>query len=253
MGTSDSPFVSVEMETVIRIKNIVKRYPGDIKAISNLTLNVQKGIFGLLGPNGSGKTTLIQILTGVIGPTSGSVEILGYDLKKQLSFIKRDIGYLPEYPGMYEDMTGMSFLRYMGRLSGLNKKEARNSAKRSLKEADLEKWEDVKIRKYSAGMKQRIAFAQSLLNDPQIVFLDEPTKGLDPMERQKVLSRIEKIGEQGKTVFLSSHILVEIERVAGCIAIISTGRVLFQGSSEEVKREGGLSSLYGEVLIGEGL
>lgn len=242
----------MKMETVIKIKNIVKIYPGDVKAISHLTLNIRQGIFGLLGPNGSGKTTLIKILTGVIRPTSGSIDILGYDLKKELSFIKRDIGYLPEYPGMYEDMTGMSFLHYMGRLSGLSKKEARNTAKRSLKEADLEKWEDVKIRKYSAGMKQRIAFAQSVLNDPQIVFLDEPTKGLDPMERQKVLSRIEKIGEQGKTVFLSSHILVEIERVAGRIAIISTGRVLFQGSSEEVKGEGGLSSLYGKVLIGEG-
>ncbi len=241
------------METVIKIKNIVKIYPGDIKAISHLTLNIQKGIFGLLGPNGSGKTTLMQILTGVIKPTSGSVEILGYDLKKQLSLIKRDIGYLPECPGMYEDMTGLSFLQYMGRLSGLSKKEARDNAKSLLKEADLEKWENVKIRKYSAGMKQRMAFAQSLLNDPQIVFLDEPTKGLDPLERQKVLNKIERIGEQGKTVFLSSHILVEIEQVAGCIAIISTGRVLFQGVAEEVKAQRGLSSVYRKVLIGQRL
>lgn len=237
----------------MKIKNIVKIYPGDIKAISHLTLNIRKGVFGLLGPNGSGKTTLIQILAGVIKPTSGSVEILGYDLKKELSLIKRYIGYLPEYPGMYEDMTGLSFLQYMGRLSGLGKKEARDNAKSLLKEADLERWENVKIRKYSAGTKQRMAFAQSLLNDPQVIFLDEPTKGLDPIERQKVLNKIEKIGEQGKTVFLSSHILVEIEQVAGYIAIINMGRVLFQGVAEEVKREGGLSSLYGRLLIGEGL
>ncbi len=241
------------METVIKIKDIVKIYPGDIKAISHLTLNIQKGIFGLLGPNGSGKTTLMQILTGVIKPTSGSVEILGYDLKKELSLIKRDIGYLPEYPGMYEDMTGLSFLRYMGRLSGLSKKEARDNAKSLLKEADLEKWENVKIRKYSAGMKQRMAFAQSLLNDPRIVFLDEPTKGLDPLERQKVLNKIERIGEQGKTVFLSSHILVEIEQVAGYIAIIDAGRVLFQGVAEEVEAQRGLSSVYRKVLIGQRL
>jgi ABC-2 type transport system ATP-binding protein len=241
------------METVIKIKDIVKIYPGDIKAISHLTLNIQKGIFGLLGPNGSGKTTLMQILTGVIKPTSGSVEILGYDLKKQLRLVKRDIGYLPEYPGMYEDMTGLSFLQYMGRLSGLSKKEARDNAKSLLKEADLEKWENVKIRKYSAGMKQRMAFAQSLLNDPQIVFLDEPTKGLDPLERQKVLNKIERIREQGKTVFLSSHILVEIEQVAGYIAIIDAGRVLFQGVAEEVKAQRGLSSVYRKVLIGQRL
>lgn len=100
-------------------------------------------------------------------------------------------------------------------------------------------------------MKQKIAFAQSLLNDPQVVFLDEPTKGLDPLERQKVLHRIKEMGKQGKTVFLSSHILVEIEQVAGCIAVISNGRLLFQGIREEVKRQGGLSSLYRKVLIEE--
>lgn len=240
------------MEIVIKIKNLTKIYPGNIKAISNLTLSVPKGIFGLLGPNGSGKTTLIQILTGVIMPTRGSVDILKYDLKKQLSFIKRNIGYLPEYSGMYEDMTGMSFLRYMGRLSRLSKKEAEDSAKKLLREVSLEKWENIKIRKYSAGMKQKIAFAQSLLNDPQVVFLDEPTKGLDPLERQKVLHRIKEIGKQGKTVFLSSHILVEIEQMAGCIAVMSNGRLLFQGMRKEVERQGGLSSLYRKVLIGKG-
>ena len=107
------------MEPVIKIRNLTKIYPGNIKAISDLTLSLESGIFGLLGPNGSGKTTLIQILTGVIRPTSGMVEILGYNLRKNLSFIKRNIGYLPEYPGVYEDMKGFSFLHYMGRLSGL--------------------------------------------------------------------------------------------------------------------------------------
>ncbi|GAI61845.1 unnamed protein product, partial [marine sediment metagenome] len=145
---------------------------------------------------------------------------------------------------------GLKFLQYMGRLSGLSKKEAQDNAKRLLKEVDLQKWESTKIRRYSAGMKQRIAFAQSLLNNPQIIFLDEPTKGLDPLERQKVLNKIKKIEEQGKTVFLSSHILVEIEKVAGCIAIISNGKLLFQGMIEEIKKKGGLSSVYRKVLIG---
>ena len=217
----------MKMETVIKIQDLTKIYPGNIKAISHLTLNIQRGIFGLLGPNGSGKTTLIKILTAVIRPTSGSIDILGYDLKKELSFIKRDIGYLPEYPGMYEDMTGMSFLQYMGRLSGLSKKEAQDSAKKLLKEVGLEKWRNTKIRQYSAGMKQRIAFAQSLLNDPQIIFLDEPTKNLDPLERQNVLNRIKRVGKQGKTVFLSTHLLVEIEQVANYVAIIDNGNPLF--------------------------
>ncbi|MQY59567.1 MAG: ATP-binding cassette domain-containing protein [Clostridia bacterium] len=207
-------------------------------------------MFGLLGPNGSGKTTLIQILTGVIRPSCGSVQILGYDLKKEMKLIKKNLGYLPEHPGLYEDMRGLKFLQYMGRLSGLSKKEAQDNAKRLLKEVDLQKWESTKIRRYSAGMKQRIAFAQSLLNNPQIIFLDEPTKGLDPLERQKVLNKIKKIKEQGKTVFLSSHILVEIEKVAGCIAIISNGKLLFQGMIEEIKKKGGLSSVYRKVLIG---
>jgi len=239
------------MEDVIKIKELTKIYPNNIKAISQLTLSIQKGIFGLLGPNGSGKTTLIQILTGVTRATFGSVQILGYNLKNELRLIKRNIGYLPEYPGMYQDVTGVSFLRYMGRLSGLNKKEAQDNAKRLLREVDLQKWENTKIRRYSAGMKQRIAFAQSLLNNPQIIFLDEPTKGLDPLERQKVLNKIKKIEEQGKTVFLSSHILVEIEKVAGCIAIISNGKLLFQGMTEEIKKKGGLSSVYQKVLIGQ--
>lgn len=239
------------METVIKIQNLTKIYPGDVKAISHLTLNIRQGIFGLLGPNGSGKTTLIKILTAVIRPTSGSVKILGCDLKKESNFIKRNIGYLPECLGLYEDMIGIAFLRYMGRLSGLSKKEAQGNAKRLLREIDLQKWENTKIRRYSAGMKQRIAFAQSLLNNPQIIFLDEPTKGLDPLERQEVLNKIKKIEEQGKTVFLSSHILVEIEKVAGCIAIINNGKLLFQGTTEEIKKKGGLSSVYQEALIGQ--
>ncbi len=239
------------METVIKIRKISKVYPANIRALSHLTLNVPRGIFGLLGPNGSGKTTLIQILTGVIRPSCGSVQILGYDLKKEMQLVKKILGYLPEHPGLYEDMRGLDFLRYMGRLSGLSKKEAQGNAKRLLREVDLQKWENTKIRRYSAGMKQRIAFAQSLLNNPQIIFLDEPTKGLDPLERQNVLNKIKKIEEQGKTVFLSSHILVEIEKVAGCIAIINNGKLLFQGMTEEIKKKGGLSSVYQEVLIGQ--
>lgn len=241
------------METVIKIKNLAKVYLDNIKAISCLNLNVLKGIFGLLGPNGSGKTTLIQILTGVIKPTSGSVEILGYNLKKESNFIKKSIGYLPEYPGVYEDMRSLGFLQYMGRLSGLSKKKAKDNAKKLLREVELEKWKDIKIRKYSAGMKQKLAFAQSLLNNPQIVFLDEPTKGLDPIERQKVLNKIKIIGESGKTVFLSSHLLVEIEQVANFIAILSNGKLLFQASTEEIKRKGGLSLVYRKALIGKGV
>jgi len=233
----------------IKIKNLIKIYPGNIKAISDLTLNIQKGIFGLLGPNGSGKTTLMQILTGVIKPTSGSVEILGYNLKKEMSLIKKNIGYLPEYPGLYEDMRGFNFLQYMGRLSGLDKKEAQNNAKKLLEEVNLEKWASIKIRKYSAGMKQRLAFTQSLLNNPQIIFLDEPTKSLDPLERQKILNKIKKIGESGKTVFLSTHLLVEIEQVANCIAIINNGKLLFQELSREIKKQGGLSIIYQKVLV----
>jgi len=241
------------MENVIKIKKLTKVYPRNIKALSQLTLNIQKGIFGLLGPNGSGKTTLMQILTGVTRATFGSVQILGYNLKNELRLIKKNIGYLPEAPGMYQDMTGVSFLQYMGKLSGLNKKGANDTAKRFLKEVSLEKWKNMKIKKYSAGMKQRLAFAQSLLNNPAIIFLDEPTKSLDPLERQKVLNKIQTIGQEGKTVFLSSHLLIEIEQVADCVAIISNGELLFKGITDEIKKQGGLSSLYRKVLMGEKL
>ena len=239
------------METVIEIEELTKVYPRDVTALSNLTLDIPKGVYGLLGPNGSGKTTLIQILAGVVKPTHGSVKILGYDLNKESNLFKRKIGYLPEHLGMYEDMRGLDFLNYMGRLSGLGPKNARLSSRKSLSEVGLSEWGNVRIRSYSGGMKQRLAFAQSVLNNPCIIFLDEPTKSLDPIERHRVLSAIIAMGKQGRTVFLSSHLLVEIEQVADYIAILNNGNLVYQASIEDIREQGLLSDVYRKILIAE--
>lgn len=236
--------------TVIEIRNVTKTYANRVSAISRLSLDVPKGIiFGLLGPNGSGKTTLIEILVGLVKPTSGKVWILGNEPWGNSNTVKKYIGYLPENPGMYENMSGLRFLSYMGQLSGLNGSQAKKKAEELLAWVGLENWKDFKIRSYSAGMKQRLAFIHSLLNDPEVLFLDEPTVGLDPVAREKILEKIKEMAEKGTTVFMATQLLIEIERIADYFAIIDNGQLIRKGSMKEFARERNLLSAYRDALI----
>lgn len=242
----------MKMETVIKIQDLTKIYPGNVKAISHLTLNIQRGILALLGPNGSGKSTLMKTLIGAIRPTSGKVRILGKDLGDIGSEDKKNIGYQPENPGLYQDLTGKEFLEYMGRLTGLTARKAKNKTEEMLGWAGLERWKSSKIRTYSSGMRQKLAFVQSLMSDPKILLLDEPTKGLDPVAREEMLRMIKQMACSGKTVILATHLLAEAEYVADRIAIIDRGGLLLEGEVKELTKERNLFSIYKDALIRKG-
>lgn len=239
-------------ELTIEIENLTKVYSNGLTAISSLTLSIDEGILALLGPNGSGKSTLMKILVGAIRPTSGKVRILGKNLGHIRSEDKKNIGYQPENPGLYQDLTGKEFLEYMGRLTGLTARKVKNKTEEMLEWTGLERWKSSKIRTYSSGMRQKLAFVQSLMSDPKILLLDEPTKGLDPVAREEILGMIKQMACSGKTVVLATHLLAEVEYVASRIAIIDRGRLLLEGDLQELTKERDLFSIYKDALIRKG-
>lgn len=226
------------MDCAIDIEGLTKTYPNGFTAISNLTLKIPRGIFGFLGPNGAGKSTTIGILVGTMKPTSGRASILGHDIIKDSLEARKVIGYLPERIGVYDDMPGHGFLCYMGELCGLSSGKASERAKELLEWVGLARWAHSPISTYSAGMRQRIGLAQALINDPEVIFLDEPTANLDPLGRADFAEKVKELAQQGKTLFVSSHIIPEVEQIAEWVAIIDQGKVVVQGSVEELTQPG---------------
>lgn len=220
----------------VEIEGLTKTYPNGFTAVSGLTLNIPKGVFVLLGPNGAGKTTTVEILVGAIKPTSGTARILGHDILNDAIEARRRIGYLPENPAAYDEMSAARFLIYMGKLSGLSSSEASTKAEELLRWVGLEDWKSSPIGHYSAGMRQRLGVAQSLVNDPEVVFLDEPTARLDSLAKQDMVERLKQLGREGKCVFFSSQTLSEVESMADQVAVISNGKLVLQGSVEELTR-----------------
>lgn len=193
-------------------------------ALQNLDLSVEEGeIFGLLGPNGAGKTTTLKILMGIIFPTRGKAKILGRTLGDK--WAKARLGFLPENPYFYDYLTGREFLRYYGQLYGIPRRERSERAERLLHRVGLKDAADVPLKGYSKGMLQRAGLAQALLNDPQVVFLDEPQSGLDPLGRKDIRDIILQLREEGKTVFFSSHILADAEMVCDRVGILYGGEL----------------------------
>ena len=221
-------------EYVIEIEGLSKTYPNKFTAVSGLTLKVPKGVFGFLGPNGAGKTTTIEILVGAMKPSSGTARVMGHDIVRDSLAVRRLIGYLPERPGFYDEMSGRRFLRYMGELSALDGRQASLRATELLDWVGLGGWADSPIARYSAGMKQRLGLAQSLINDPELLILDEPTANLDPLGRADFIVKVKELARQGKTIFVSTHIIPEMEQMADYVAIIAGGRLLVQGGIEEL-------------------
>ena len=221
-------------EYVIEIEGLSKTYANKFTAVSDLTLKVPKGVFGLLGPNGAGKTTTIQILVGAMRPSAGTARILGRDILRDSLAARKLVGYLPERPGFYDEMSGRRFLGYMGELSGLSNREVSSRATELLEWASLKRWGDSPIAQYSAGMKQRLGLAQSLINDPRLLFLDEPTAHLDPLGRADFINKVRELAGQGKTIVISTHIIPEMEQVADHVAIITQGKLVVEGSIKEL-------------------
>jgi len=193
-------------------------------ALKDLSLAVEQGeIFGLLGPNGAGKTTTLKILMGIIFPTRGSARILGRPLGDK--WAKARLGFLPENPYFYDYLTGREFLKYYGQLYGIARQERARRAEALLERVGLRDAATLPLKGYSKGMLQRIGLAQALLNDPQIVILDEPQSGLDPLGRKEIRDLILQLREEGKTVFFSSHILSDAEIVCDRVAILYGGEL----------------------------
>lgn len=221
----------------LETENLTKHFNrGKITALEDVTLSVDEGlIFGLLGPNGAGKTTLIKIVLGILFPTSGSASLLERPINDIKA--KERVGYLPENHRYPDFLKGGEVLDYFAQLSAVGQDRRSRNKSELLKLVDLEKWENTKIRKYSKGMQQRLGLAQAMMNEPDILFLDEPTDGVDPIGRKDIRDILLHFKEEGKTIFLNSHLLSEVEMICDEVAILDKGRLIRRGTVEELTSE----------------
>lgn len=223
------------MSAVIETHNLSKRYR-DLIAVSDLNLRVEQGtIFGFLGPNGAGKTTTILMLLGLTEPTSGQASVSGFDPTQQPLEVKKRVGYLPENPGFYEDLSAWENLLYIARLNRIPEEEAHHRITGLLQQVGLTDAGHRPVREFSRGMKQRLGIAEVLVKDPQVLVLDEPTLGLDPDGAVRVLELITRLSrERGLTVLLSSHLLHQVQQICRQIGIIVKGKMIVQGEVDKL-------------------
>lgn len=222
-----------EAFTVIEINNLVKKY-GDHVAVDDLSLTVEPGkIYGFLGPNGAGKSTTMNIITGYLGATSGEVKINGHVIFKEPEEAKKSIGYLPEIPPLYVDMTVREYLDFVAELKKLEKSLRKRYVEEAMETTGITDVANRMIRNLSKGYRQRVGFAQAILGYPEIIILDEPTVGLDPKQIIEIRELIRKLGEK-HTVILSSHILTEISAVCDHVFIISKGKLVASDATENL-------------------
>ena len=224
---------------IITTNGLTKKF-GNLVAVNGLQLEVQRGdVFGFLGPNGSGKTTTIRMLLGLLRPTAGTIRIFGMETSAHLQEILPRIGAIIEAPVYYSYLSGIDNLRVIAWNSGLTRGSATNRRIEEILElVDLTAQAKDAVRKYSLGMKQRLAIGMALLTDPELILLDEPTNGLDPMGVHEMRQMILRLKESGKTVILSSHILYEVQQVCNRVAILQKGRMVGQGAVRELLRQG---------------
>lgn len=212
---------------LISTRALTKRYPGGVTALDGLSVEIDEGIVGLVGANGAGKSTLLKILLGLIPATDGEATVFDLDTARDGPQIRALVGYMPEHDCLPPDVSGTEFVAHMARVSGLPAGAARERTADVLRHVGLYEERYRAIGGYSTGMKQRVKLAQALVHDPRVLFLDEPTNGLDPAGRDEMLSLIERIGRDfGITVVVASHLLGEIERVASWLVAIDAGRLL---------------------------
>ena len=222
---------------MIELKDLTKKYV-DFPAVSNLNLLIQKGeIFGFIGPNGAGKTTTIKMIGGVLEPTSGSVIIAGISMKDHPEKAKGKIGFIPDRPYLYEKLTGMEFLKFVADLYGVDSNIFSNKAEQHLKMFSLLDWSNELIESYSHGMKQRLIMAAALLHDPEVIIVDEPMVGLDPVAIMMVKDLFRNLAKQGVTVFMSTHTLKIAEDICDRIGVIHKGHLIAIGTTEDLQRK----------------
>jgi len=222
------------LEAVV-CQGLTKRY-GDVAAVDNLDLTVEEGvIFGFLGPNGAGKTTTVKMLVGLSHPTGGKALVAGEEVGGNNVPLRSKIGYLPEEPAFYTWMTGRDYLDFVGRTFGLSRGETKQRSQELLEMVDLKGAGGRRIGGYSRGMRQRLGIAQALMNRPSVLFLDEPSSALDPMGRVEILDILRRLKAQATTVFLSSHILSDVERVSDVVGIIDKGKLVVKSPVDELR------------------
>lgn len=222
----------------VEVSNLTKIYESPYKkrrvtALKDFDLKVSEGtVFGLLGPNGAGKTTLVKILLGIVFQTLGSAKVLGQNISNYE--VRKQIGYLPENHKFPPYLNGEDVLRYVGRLSGVSKQKIDQRAGELLALVKMEKWRKTKVKKYSKGMMQRLGLAQALINDPTLLFLDEPTDGVDPIGRKEIRDILVRLKNEGKTIFINSHLLSEVELISDRVAILNKGELIREGTVEDL-------------------
>lgn len=219
----------------LTLQNITKKYDR-VLVLNDISLTLKPGIYGLLGANGAGKTTLFRIICRLMEPTHGSIKFNGKNVNQQAEAYRTNLGFLPQDFSYYPDFTGMRFMLYIAALKGLNNTVAKKRSLELLKQVGLEEMKDIKIRKYSGGMKQRLGIAQAMLNNPQILILDEPTVGLDPKERVKFRKLISSFANN-KIVILSTHIVADVEYIADEIIVLKKGMILNKGTTDILLKE----------------
>ena len=247
MLMSDS---SIEVDSLSKIYRRGLIRPRRFAALTEVSFSVPRGtIFGLLGPNGAGKTTLIKILLGIVRRTHGTARMLGFTAGHRSG--RRQVGYLPENLRIPRHHTARTAVDYYGSLSGLPRFSVRQRRTELLEAVGLKKWMNEPVRSFSKGMIQRLGLAQAMLHDPELLILDEPTDGLDPVGRREVRDILLELKQRGKTVFLNSHLLQEVETVCDEVAILDHGRLRFNGSIDEITRQSGADTIEFELVAPE--
>jgi len=212
----------------------VTRWYGQVIGVNSVTCAVQPGVTGLLGLNGAGKSTLFKLMAGQLKPSKGRVLLMGQDLASNPG-LYRWIGFCPEQDALYENMTGREMLVYLLQLHGFSFREARTRAAQALDRTHLTADADRPVGGYSKGMRQKIKLAQAMAHDPEVIFLDEPFNGMDPVSRSESMALIRELGDEGKCVLVSSHILHEVEQMTSTILLINNGRILAEGNVSDIR------------------
>jgi ABC-2 type transport system ATP-binding protein len=228
-----------EGEMVILVENLVKRYD-DVVAVDQLTFEVGRGeLFGLLGPNGAGKTTTIRVMMDILQPDAGSVRILG----QRPADAKERVGYLPEERGLYRDIKVLDTLVYLAELKGMSRTVARDRGQWLRERVRLDDWADRKVRDLSRGMQQRLQFIASLVHDPDLLILDEPFQGLDPVNTERLKGFVDELREDGKTIVLSTHQMNLVEALCDRILLVDRGRAVLYGRLDEIKEQNAANTI----------
>lgn len=223
-------------ETVIEAKNLTKKFK-QVLAVDNVSFAVKKGeIFGLLGPNGAGKSTTIRMLTTLTKPTNGNAFVKGHDVVREAKMVRKNIGLVSEKTILYDRLTAIENLMFFARLNEMDTSYAKKRCEELLEMVEMSEWKNARVGRFSTGMKQRINVIRSLLHDPEIIFLDEPTLGLDPQTTRSIREFIRELNEQGKTIVLTTHIMVEADNLSDRIAIIDHGKIAALNTSKNLKK-----------------